>query len=119
LRHTWSYASAGHPPPVRRLPDGTTTVLPATGQPPLGLPAEYQRLETPLPAGATIVLFTDGLVERRGESIEAGLQRLAAACRNGSSDPEELCDELLELLLDERSNDDDAALLVATVAAST
>jgi PAS domain S-box-containing protein len=119
VRQTWSYASAGHLPPVLRLADGTTTLLPRTGQPPLGLPADYQRFETPFPAGATIVLYTDGLVERRGESIETGLQRLVAACRNGSSDPEELCDELLKLLLDKNSNDDDAALLAATVAASS
>ena len=116
VRHTWSYASAGHLPPVLRLADGTTTLLPTTDQPPLGLPADYRRFETPFPAGATIVLYTDGLVERRGESIEAGLQRLVAACRDGSSDPEELCDELLRLLLDEHSNADDAALLVATLA---
>ncbi len=117
VRHTWSYASAGHLPPVLRLADGTTTLLPTTGQPPLGLPADYQRFDTPLPAGATLVLYTDGLVERRGESIETGLQRLVAACRDGSSDPEELCDELLNLLVDEHANNDDAALLVATLAA--
>jgi PAS domain S-box-containing protein len=116
VRHTWSYASAGHLPPVVRLADGTTTLLPQTPQAPLGLRADYQQFETPLPAGATIVLYTDGLVERRGESIETGLQRLVAACRNGSPDPEELCDQLLALLLDEHSNHDDAALLVATLA---
>jgi PAS domain S-box-containing protein len=119
VRQTWTYASAGHLPPVLRLADGTTTLLPMTGQPPLGLPADYQRFETSLPAGATIVLYTDGLIEQRGESIEAGLQRLVAACRNGASDPEELCDELLKLLLDEHANHDDAALLVATLAASS
>ena len=116
VRNTWSYASAGHLPPVVRLADGTTTLLPHTPQPPLGFPADYQQFETPLPAGATMVLYTDGLVERRGESIETGLQRLVAACRDGSSDPEELCDQLLALLLDEHSNNDDAALLVATLA---
>ena len=93
-------------------------VAAADPQPPLGFPADYQQFETPLPAGATIVLYTDGLVERRGESIETGLQRLVAACRNGSPDPEELCDQLLALLLDEHSNHDDAALLVATLAAA-
>jgi len=117
VRRTWSYTSAGHLPPVVRLADGTTTLLPQTPQPPLGLPADYQQFETPLPAGATIVLYTDGLVERRGESIETGLQRLVAACRNGSPDPEKLCNQLLALLLDEHSNHDDAALLVATLAA--
>ena len=119
VRRTWSYASAGHLPPVLRLADGTTTLLPQTRQPPLGFPAHYQRFETPLPAGATIVLYTDGLVERRGESIDTGLQRLIAACRNGSPDPEKLCDQLLALLLDEHSNHDDAALLIATLAASS
>jgi PAS domain S-box-containing protein len=119
VRHTWSYASAGHLPPVLRLADGTTTLLPWTRQPPLGFPADYERFTTPLPAGATIVLYTDGLVERRGESIDAGLQRLVAACRDGSPDPEKLCDQLLGLLLGEDSNHDDAALLVATLAASS
>jgi len=117
VRRTWSYTSAGHLPPVVRLADGTTTLLPQTPQPPLGLPADYQQFETPLPAGAMIVLYTDGLVERRGESIETGLQRLVAVCRDGSPDPEELCDQLLALLLDEHSNHDDAALLVATLTA--
>jgi PAS domain S-box-containing protein len=115
VRQTWSCASAGHLPPVLRLPDGTTTLLPATRQPPLGFAADYERIEAPLPAGGTIVLYTDGLVERRGESIQRGLDRLVAACRNGSSDPGDLCDELLERLLDPHANHDDTALLVATL----
>ncbi len=115
-KKTWSYCSAGHYPPVLRMADGTTTLLAASGQPPLGLPAEYRRYDTPVDSGAILVLYTDGLIERRGESITTGLERLTSACRDGSSDPEELCDELLKQLLDEHSNHDDAALLVASLA---
>ena len=49
VRQTWTHASARHPPPVLRLADGTTTLLPTTRQPPLGLPADYQRFETRCP----------------------------------------------------------------------
>lgn len=115
VRRTWSYASAGHPPPVVRAADGTMTLLPASGQPPLGLPADYQRYTAQLDPGATLILYTDGLIERRGESLSAGLDRLLAACRAGSGDPEELCGQLLEQLLDDGSNNDDTALLVATL----
>ena len=113
-QQTWSYAGAGHYPPVLRLADGTTTLMESTGQPPLGLPAEYRCIDAALDGGATLVLYTDGLIERRGEPLEVSLDRLVAVCRSGSSDPEKLCDELLAELLDESSNQDDAALLVAS-----
>ncbi len=114
-QRTWSYSSAGHLPPVVRSLDGTTTLLPESGQPPLGLPTDYQRYTAQLEAGSTLVLCTDGLVERRDESIAAGLERLTKVCRDGSDDPEVLCDQLLDQLLDAGSNNDDTALLVATL----
>ena len=67
-----------------------------------------------LPPGATLVLFTDGLVESRSTDIDAGLARLqAAAARTATTDPDELCDRLLAELTGEHRADD-IALLVLT-----
>src|SRR6185312_13233101 len=91
-------ASAGHPPPLL-LRAGHAEFLPVTpsrmlGTPPAPAPAaEWAGV---LPAGATLVLFTDGLVESRSADIDAGLANLLAAAEAaGTSDPDELCDRLL------------------------
>jgi anti-sigma regulatory factor (Ser/Thr protein kinase) len=70
-----------------------------------------------LAAGSTLVLYTDGLVERRGENIEDGLERLRLAAAAGPSDPDALCDHLLEQLLGDEAARDDVALLVTQTAA--
>jgi serine/threonine-protein kinase RsbW len=109
-------ASAGHPPPLV-LTDGRAELLPVQpsrllGAPPAPAPAvEWAGV---LPPGATLVFFTDGLVESRSADIDAGLDRLlAAAERAGTSDPDELCDRLLvELAGVHRA--DDIALLALT-----
>ena len=70
-----------------------------------------------LEPGSTIVLFTDGLVEERGESIEVGLERLRRALIDCRHDPEALCDALLLALGREDGTDDDVTVLaVGTVA---
>jgi serine/threonine-protein kinase RsbW len=82
------------------------------GAPPAPAPAlEWAGV---LPAGATLVLFTDGLVESRTADIDEGLEQLRAAVEwAGTSDPDELCDRLLaELTGAHRA--DDIALLVLT-----
>ena len=71
----------------------------------------YRSQVIPFPAGAAIVLFTDGLVERRGEPIDVGLDRLRAISA-GRDDVERLCSTALEQLLPENPPDD-----VALVAA--
>jgi GAF domain-containing protein/anti-sigma regulatory factor (Ser/Thr protein kinase) len=70
--------NAGHLPPVVRHPDGDTQFLPLEGDMPLGVSpgARYHEREFALPAGSTLVLVTDGAVEVRGESLDAGLERL-------------------------------------------
>jgi serine/threonine-protein kinase RsbW len=77
-------------------------------------PAQAVEWEGVLPRGASLVLFTDGLVESRSADIDEGLDRLlAAATSAGTSDPGALCDHLLaELTGAHRA--DDIALLVLT-----
>jgi serine/threonine-protein kinase RsbW len=109
-------ASAGHLPPLL-FSAGSTEFLPVRPSRMLGAP----QAPTPatqwagvLPAGGTLVLFTDGLVESRTADIDEGLEQLRAAVeRAGTSDPDELCDRLLaELTGAHRA--DDIALLVLT-----
>jgi PAS domain S-box-containing protein len=109
---TWSYATAGHYPVVLRSPDGTTRLLDERAGPPLGCAATYRAMEVDLVAGSTLVLYTDGLVERREELIDEGLARLTAACQSGPDAPEALCEHLLEALLGASSDDDVAVVVV-------
>ena len=109
---TWSYATAGHYPAVLLTPDGATRLLDERAGPPLGCGASYRAIEVQLQPRSTLVLYTDGLVERRGEVIDTGLARLEAACQSGPRDPEALCDHILGELLDGAESDDDVALLV-------
>lgn len=71
---------AGHPPPLVRCADGTCHELPVAHHPPVGLrSAPATPVTSPFPVGATLVLFTDGLIERRGEAIAVSIERLTAA----------------------------------------
>jgi serine phosphatase RsbU (regulator of sigma subunit) len=73
------FASAGHLPPALIGPSGKVGLVPVPPGPPLGadLRGEYQTVYVPWPAGHTLLLYTDGLVERRTEDIDASLARLA------------------------------------------
>ncbi|SDX75670.1 serine/threonine-protein kinase RsbW [Modestobacter sp. DSM 44400] len=104
-------ASAGHPPPLL-LTGGRAEYLPVRPSPMLGAPpAPAQEWTGVLPPGATLVLFTDGLVESRADDIDAGLARLrASAVRTATSDPDELCDRLLSDLAGSHRADDIALL---------
>ncbi|MFG1811525.1 SpoIIE family protein phosphatase [Streptomyces sp. NPDC049040] len=72
-------ASAGHPPPLLRHPDGTVSVVQVPPGPLLGIvrAAEYPTVEIPLPPGAELLLYTDGLVEIPGEDPDVSTARLA------------------------------------------
>lgn len=91
------WARAGHPPPLvagpngcRPLEDATGTVLGVRGRPP------FTAGTATITPGESIVLYTDGLVERRGELIDDGIDRLAAiAARHHALSPEALTDVLL------------------------
>jgi anti-sigma regulatory factor (Ser/Thr protein kinase) len=110
------YSSAGHPPPL--VIDGESEPHFLTGGRgvPLGVvpAAAYTDAEYQLRGPATIVLYTDGLVERRGETIDVGLERLRDAVRGHGVDVKKLCDHLTRTLLSEGC-DDDVALLAARV----
>ena len=87
-------------------------VLP--GSVPLGASrhVRYDEFELELEPGSTLALYTDGLVERPGESLDSGLERLAATVSAGYDDLEHLGDALIDVMLPEGAGDDDAALLV-------
>jgi serine phosphatase RsbU (regulator of sigma subunit) len=93
----WEQAVAGHPPPLLRDGNRSRFLDLAPPGPPLGagVGAEYPIGRTTLSPAATLLLYTDGLVERRGESIERSLDRLRQAVVHGPTEPEELCGELL------------------------
>ncbi|WP_331751955.1 SpoIIE family protein phosphatase [Streptomyces chartreusis] len=114
--HTVTYSSAGHPPPILLHPDGTVTLLDRATDPPLGARPEHvprPEASTAFPEGATLVLYTDGLIERRDEDIDVGLARLAdSLVRHGRADPEALADALLADLLPPTGNTDDTALVI-------
>jgi anti-sigma regulatory factor (Ser/Thr protein kinase) len=111
-------ASAGHLPPLVIAPDGDTSFLAAHGSVPLGVGGgHYEETVVSLEPSSTLLLFTDGLVEQRGESIEVGLERMRRALTGSHRDPEVLCDTLLRALGRENGTSDDVTLLaVGTVA---
>ncbi|MFF7340950.1 SpoIIE family protein phosphatase [Streptomyces sp. NPDC008163] len=107
---------AGHVDPLVRDADGGCRRVPSDGGLPLGLSAEFGRLEYPvstveLDPGQTMVLFTDGLVELPGSDLDEGTQRLTALVTNGPQDLDQLADRLCASV-DERGGEDDVALLL-------
>ena len=115
-RLRWS--NAGHPPPVVVCPEGEVTLL--AGDDPdllLGLDPEAERQERQvvLTRGSLVLLFTDGLVERRGEDLGAGLDRLRRelASLDALGCPlDELCDRLLVRMVPSLREDDIALVAV-------
>ncbi|KOU56447.1 protein phosphatase [Streptomyces sp. MMG1533] len=111
-----TYSCAGHLPPALLHPDGTVTFLDQATDPPLSARPEHlprPQARTPFDVGATLVLYTDGLIERRTEDIDTSLSRLAdSLTRHRRSDPEALADALLADLLPPSGNTDDTALIV-------
>jgi serine phosphatase RsbU (regulator of sigma subunit) len=112
IRLRWS--SAGHPPPAVLTADGKALLL--DGEAPellLGVAPETKRREyvTVLEAGSTVLLYTDGLVERRDRDLDAGTAELVEVLRacTGLS-LEDLCDEVLERLFLPDAQDDVAML---------
>ena len=108
------WCRAGHPPPVLLRADGAE-LLDQRGLPPLGLvidaapPVHERRLEP----GDRLVLYTDGIVERRGEAIDEGFRRLTVVTEDLSDlQPGELSDALVEALVSGEQADDLAVLVV-------
>ncbi|MFD9517481.1 PP2C family protein-serine/threonine phosphatase [Streptomyces sp. NPDC059979] len=113
---TLTYSSAGHPPPALCDRDGTVVFLDQATDPPLGARPEHAarpQARTAFTDGSVLVLYTDGLIERRREDIDTGLQRLAdALARHRAAAPEALADALLADLIPPVGVTDDTALVV-------
>jgi PAS domain S-box-containing protein len=107
---------AGHIDPLVRRGDGTCRRVDVEGGLPLGLSAEFGSLEYPVSAielepGQSLVLCTDGLVERPGADLDDGVRDLCAFIGDCPDDVRDLADRLIERA-EERGGDDDVALLV-------
>ncbi|WP_369037016.1 MULTISPECIES: PP2C family protein-serine/threonine phosphatase [Streptomyces] len=115
-RRTITYSSAGHPPPALVHPDGRVEFLDRATDPPLDArpdPVPRPQADTTFTDGATLVLYTDGLIERRREDIDIGLTRLAdSLARHRAAEPERLADAVLLELLPPGGATDDTALIV-------
>ncbi|WP_308297219.1 MULTISPECIES: PP2C family protein-serine/threonine phosphatase [unclassified Streptomyces] len=111
-----TYANAGHPPPLLITYDGDTRFLAEGHGTLLGVDPGLPRPDASelLPARATLLLYTDGLVERRGESLDHGLTRLREHSAALAREPLDVfCDELLSGLA--HHSNDDVALLALRV----
>ncbi|MFS0695554.1 PP2C family protein-serine/threonine phosphatase [Streptomyces nitrosporeus] len=110
------WSNAGHPPPLVLLPDGQVLYLEAEPGIPLGVDADMPRPDHTyaLPPGSTVVMYTDGLVERHDEPLDRGLESLAATAGRHAGDG---VDDLCAALADHHPGDghDDLAVLVLRV----
>jgi PAS domain S-box-containing protein len=108
-----SYVNAGHPPPLTLTAEGAPHFLTGARSVPLGVlpfPA-YEEQTVTLEPGGAVVLYTDGLVERRAEHLDLGFDRLSRAAADGPLESEALCDRLLHAALPSGATSDDVALL--------
>jgi PAS domain S-box-containing protein len=109
------YSSCGHPPPILVHHDGTSTLLDGARSTPLAVAAPTPRPEATarLRRGATLLLYTDGLVERRETSVRAGIGRATDVMLASRDAPVELlADALMHRLMPEDGYGDDVALLL-------
>ncbi|MGA4540832.1 SpoIIE family protein phosphatase [Uniformispora flossi] len=109
-----TYSTAGHLPPLVRDPAGDVHRLDDALGPPLGTGGSWPHTSggVPLEPGSTVVFYTDGLVERRGEDIDRGIDDLAAALDGAAGPPDAVRDRLIEHMRLPVEHDDDVALLV-------
>ncbi|WP_328303893.1 serine/threonine-protein phosphatase [Streptomyces sp. NBC_00435] len=115
-----AYASAGHLPILVRDEDGTVRRAADPTGPPLGTGGWLHTSGTiALGPGSTAVLYTDGLVERRGEDIDEGVAALERALSGAQGTPAVICDRLMRALGVDADHDDDVAVMVLQQPART
>ncbi|GAA2410767.1 SpoIIE family protein phosphatase [Streptomyces glaucosporus] len=110
-----AYSSAGHPPGILTHPDGTTELLDRGRSVPLAVRPDRSRPEAActMPPTATLLLYTDGLVERRRRPLSDGIHRAAAAARQGlNSALEDLAGDIMTGMEPPSGYDDDVAVLL-------
>jgi serine phosphatase RsbU (regulator of sigma subunit)/anti-sigma regulatory factor (Ser/Thr protein kinase) len=114
-----THSAAGHLPLLARWPDGTVRQVEGEGGPPLGTGGgtgvPYHSGALSLPPGSCVVFYTDGLVERRGQDIDEGIEELTRALASVSGSAPVVCDRLIRDMQLPDGHDDDVALLVLQV----
>jgi serine phosphatase RsbU (regulator of sigma subunit)/anti-sigma regulatory factor (Ser/Thr protein kinase)/anti-anti-sigma regulatory factor len=119
-----SYVTCGHPAPLMVTPEGRARFLPPTGGTPLGTGGASPAVRAVLAAEEVLVLYTDGLVERPGESMAAGQAELAAVAADTAANrafqrpaqtsvAQRVCAQTVELVARHTRLDDDVTVLVA------
>jgi serine phosphatase RsbU (regulator of sigma subunit) len=117
-QRTFRWASGGHPPPLligasgaRFLPDPAGMMVGATPT------ADYADAQTGLDPGDLLVLYTDGLIERRDRDLVAGFAALVLAAGDLAGQPAEaVCAALTDRLLPDQEHEDDVCMLVLRLA---
>ncbi len=122
-RQTLDYICAGHPPPVLVTPEGKVQMLDRATTWPLAI-GDLERGQVgatvDFPPGSLVVMYSDGLVERRTEKLDDGFGRLMQAVQARSAWPlDALCDGVLDDMLHGQRRNDDIALLALRSPAST
>jgi serine phosphatase RsbU (regulator of sigma subunit)/anti-sigma regulatory factor (Ser/Thr protein kinase) len=106
--------SAGHPPALLIGPEGNARLMDVVQGPPLAVSSahRYESVHCPFPPGSALLLYTDGLIERRGEPLDESFERLVSAGANAFvSDELTLADRVYRALVPGLSPEDDVALL--------
>ena len=109
------YSSAGHPPPVLVHADGTTRILDDGHTIALGIRTDWPRPEAhvSVPARSTVLLYTDGLVERRRIALDDGISRAATLVQDGRVSPlDDLANQMMSSLAPSGGYQDDVVLLL-------
>ncbi|MGO8982903.1 MAG: SpoIIE family protein phosphatase [Streptosporangiaceae bacterium] len=111
-----TYCSAGHPPGILAHPGGRVELLDQGRSLPLALSPTHPRREatTHIPLGARLLLYTDGLVERRRRPIDAGTAQLSALLRRAARDlpVDDLAGQIMTGLIPDQGYEDDVAVLL-------
>jgi serine phosphatase RsbU (regulator of sigma subunit) len=111
-RRRAEYVRAGHPPGLVRTAAGEVIELDGGGTPPLGILDEFEcnAHTVDIPAGSLVLLYTDGLIERRDTDLAAGLERLKRSFAEAPAKPT-ACLDWLEAQLETDAVPDDVAML--------
>ena len=113
---TVTYSCAGHPPPILVTAGGDYRLLDQARSLPLAmLPADWRRSQATatLPPGATLMLYTDGLVERRNQSLDKGIDGAAVTMAEYAQDhPDDVADHVMSAMTPAVGYEDDVAVLI-------
>jgi serine phosphatase RsbU (regulator of sigma subunit) len=113
---TVTFATAGHPPPLLRLPDGSVEKLDTANGMMIGVSSDLVgEIDTVLfPIGSQLIMYTDGLVERRDRPVQVGIDQAAShlAALSTHLAPRHVIDSLRDALIGSEATDDDIAVLV-------